>query len=185
MHRFIWDLRYTPLPAEVPEYTMSTAFNQTAPPGLQGPQVLPGTYELRLTAGGQTVTEPVEVVMDPRVQVSREDLEKQFALEMKIADAFQQDESAIQEIRALKARSGSDLAKKTAELLGDPEEQGRRPSRNKVSLLELNGVLTHLEDVVDSADAAPTKQATAAVDEALGQLKSLLEQWQALSKSQK
>jgi photosystem II stability/assembly factor-like uncharacterized protein len=178
MHRFIWDLRHTPLPAETPEYTMSTASNQTAPPGLQGPQVLPGTYQLRLTAGGQTMTESVEVVMDPRVQVSREDLEKQFALEMKIANGLQQDESAIQEIRAFKTHAGSDLAKKAADLLG--EEEGRRPSRNKVSFLELNGVLAHLEDVVDSADAAPTTQATAAVDEALAQLKSLLEQWQAL-----
>jgi photosystem II stability/assembly factor-like uncharacterized protein len=178
MHRFIWDLRHTPLPAETPEYTMSTASNQTAPPGLQGPQVLPGTYQLRLTAGGQTMTESVEVVMDPRVQVSREDLEKQFALEMKIANGLQQDESAIQEIRAFKTHAGSDLAKKAADLLG--EEEGRRPSRNKVSFLELNGVFSHLEDVVDSADAAPTTQATAAVDEALAQLKSLLEQWQTL-----
>src|SRR5581483_7141021 len=44
MHRFLWDLRHDPLPAESPEYTMSTAFNQPAPPELPGPQALPGTY---------------------------------------------------------------------------------------------------------------------------------------------
>jgi photosystem II stability/assembly factor-like uncharacterized protein len=181
MHRFLWDLRHDPLPAESPEYTMSTAFNQPAPPELPGPQVLPGAYKLRLTAGEQTVTETIEVVMDPRVRASREDLEKQFALEMKIAHALQQDASAIQEIHALKTRAGSDLAKKATDLLGEPEEEGRRPSRNKVSFLELNGLLARLEDVVDRADAAPTVQAIAAVDEALGQLKSLLEEWHKLA----
>ncbi len=185
MHRFVWDLRHDPLPAESPEYTMSTAFNQPAPPELPGPQVLPGTYRLRLTASGQTVTETIEAVMDPRVRASREDLEKQFALETKIANALQQDAGAIQEIRAFKARAGSDLAKKAADLLGEPEEEGRRPSRNKVSFLELNGLLARLEDVVDSADAAPTAQATAAVDEALSQLKSLLEEWHRLTQLQK
>ena len=92
-----------------------------------------------------------------------------------------QDASAIQEIRAFKARASSDLAKKATDLLGEPEEEGRRPSRNKVSFLELNGLLARLEDVVDSADAAPTAQATAAVDEALGQLKSLLDEWHKLA----
>jgi hypothetical protein len=150
MHRFAWDLRHTPLPAEIPEYTMSTTFGQPAPLGTPGPQVLPGTYQLRLTAAGQTVAQSVEVIMDPRVQASRADLEKQFALELKIADGLQQDEKAIREIRDLKAHGASDITKKAAELLGEPEEEGRRPSRSKVSLLELNGVLAHLA-VVDSA----------------------------------
>jgi hypothetical protein len=182
-HRFLWDLRQAPLPVESPEYPMSTAFNQPAPPGPLGPHVLPGSYQVRLTAEGQTLTQPLEVTMDPRVQVSREELEKQFALEMKIADGLARDEKVIQEIRAWKTRAGSDLAKKATELLGQPEEEGRRPSRNKTSLLQLNAVLAHLADVVDSADAAPTAQATAAVDEALGQLRELVEQWGKLSRA--
>jgi len=46
----------------------------------------------------------------------------------------------------------------------------------------VNGVLGHLATVVDSADAAPTKQAIEATQEALAQLKSLLQQWQAQRK---
>ncbi len=185
MHRFTWDLRHSSLPAEFPEYSMSTAFGQTTPLEPQGPQVLPGTYQLRLTVGGQTLTESVDVIMDPRVQVSREDLEKQFALEIEIVNGLQQDVKAIQEIRSLSARGMSDTAKKAAALLGEPQEQGRRPLRRQASLLELNGVLTHLADVVDSADAAPTQQAREATEEALAQLKSLLAEWHALSGSQK
>jgi len=180
MHRFAWDLRYMPRPAQFPEYSMSTAFGQNTPIEPQGPQALPGSYQFRLTAGGQTLTQPVEVIMDPRVQASREDLEKQLALEMEIATGLQQDTQAINEIRDLISRGKSDAASKAAVLLGEPEGNQRRPLRQQPSLLGLNGVLGHLAIVVDSADAAPTKQATEATQEALAQLKSLLQQWQAL-----
>jgi len=38
--------------------------------GRRGPMVLPGTYTVRLEAGGRTVETSVEVALDPRVQVS-------------------------------------------------------------------------------------------------------------------
>jgi len=36
----------------------------------RGPEVLPGTYTVRLEAGGRTVETTVEVVLDPRIEVS-------------------------------------------------------------------------------------------------------------------
>ena len=42
------------------------------------PWVMPGTYTVRLIAGGETSTEPLKVVMDPRVKTSPADLEQQF-----------------------------------------------------------------------------------------------------------
>jgi photosystem II stability/assembly factor-like uncharacterized protein len=74
LNRFVWDLRY-------------------APPGggggggefgrpVAGPLVMPGTYQVRLTAGGRTYTEALSVNLDPRSTATTEDLTKQFELSM-------------------------------------------------------------------------------------------------------
>ncbi len=43
--------------------------------GRRGPEVLPGTYTVRLEAGGRTVETTIEVVLDPRLQVSMDVLQ--------------------------------------------------------------------------------------------------------------
>jgi len=69
-----WDLRiadaYTPAPGAATGGG-GRGFGRGGG-GRRGPQVLPGTYTIRLQAGGRTVETTVEVVMDPRVQVSTE-----------------------------------------------------------------------------------------------------------------
>lgn len=65
MHRWVWDLRPTPPPP------------RPGGPGLGGgggggfgarPTVLPGSYTVRLTVGGQSYTQPLVVKMDPRAR---------------------------------------------------------------------------------------------------------------------
>ena len=48
--------------------------------GSKGPLALPGQYSVRLTVDGKSLTQPLEVKLDPRLNVSREDLEKQFTM---------------------------------------------------------------------------------------------------------
>lgn len=36
--------------------------------------MLPGSYTVRLSAGGKTLTQPLNVAMDPRVEVTQEEL---------------------------------------------------------------------------------------------------------------
>jgi photosystem II stability/assembly factor-like uncharacterized protein len=67
-HELIWDLRLEP-PYEPEEETRG--FFGTP----RGPKVLPGTYTARLDAVGRSVTEDFEVRLDPRVEISRADLE--------------------------------------------------------------------------------------------------------------
>jgi len=83
MHRFVWDLHYTPLPRMEPNYPIAAIPFDTAP-SPTSPWVLPGTYTVRITADGKTATQPLVVQMDPRVKTSRADLEQQFALSMKV-----------------------------------------------------------------------------------------------------
>ena len=46
----------------------------------QGPWVLPGTYTVRLTVDGATMTQPLVVEMDPRVKTTTQGLQQQFTL---------------------------------------------------------------------------------------------------------
>ena len=58
LNRFVWDLRS-------PEATKFKGLILWAG-GTRGPRVAPGTYQLRFTAAGRTLTEPLQVVGDPR-----------------------------------------------------------------------------------------------------------------------
>ncbi len=61
LNQVIWDLR---LVMDGPD----------GEPMGPGPRVLPGTYTVALTVGGETFEQPVEVRLDPRVSIARSDL---------------------------------------------------------------------------------------------------------------
>ncbi len=80
LNRLVWDLRYEG-PPNVENYYLYEYQG-----GANGPRALPGRYQARLTVDGRTLSAPLEVKLDPRLHVSAEDLQKQFALEMDIRD---------------------------------------------------------------------------------------------------
>ena len=85
MNRFVWDLRYAAPPVLRHEYPISALYQNT--PGLPlGATVTPGKYSVHLTVNGRTFEQPLEVAMDPRVDVSPEALSQQLTLEQKILD---------------------------------------------------------------------------------------------------
>ncbi len=71
MNRFVWDLRYR-----------------------DGPLVLPGTYQVKLTVGGKTYTQPLVVKMDPRSTAAPAELTKQFDLSMQCMKAIERARAA-------------------------------------------------------------------------------------------
>jgi hypothetical protein len=76
LNRFVWDMHYegaTRVPRS-PLWAGST----------DGPEALPGKYQVRLTVNGRQYTAPLEIVSDPRLKVTQQDLEKQFDLLIKI-----------------------------------------------------------------------------------------------------
>ncbi len=72
LHEVIWDLRVEPAYEQQGGGGGFGGFFRGA--GAQGPRVLPGTYTVRLDAGGETLETTVEVRLDPRVEISRSDL---------------------------------------------------------------------------------------------------------------
>src|SRR5262249_46465235 len=146
----------------------------------EGAAALPGTYHVRLTVDGKSYQQPLTVTMDPRVPAARQDLEKQFALESRLTKGVSDANQAVSEVHAARAAGKIDEATERrfagGGRRGGGEEEGGSRERH-VTLAQLSGTLAQLMNVVDSADAAPTSQATRAADEAIGQLQALLEEW--------
>jgi len=97
LNRVTWNLHYTD-PVTIPG-----AFYQTDIPP-KGPYALPGSYKVRLTVAGKSQTVPLELKVDPRSTVSREDLQKLFDLEQKIASRLTSEHKAVNQMRSLRAQ---------------------------------------------------------------------------------
>ncbi len=104
MHRFVWDLHYAPPPGSRRSYPISAVYHDT-PSEPMGPLVMPGTYTVRLTAGGQKHEQPLVIKMDPRVVTPPAGLRRQFELSMQCYDGLQLANSTAGQIRSLRRRS--------------------------------------------------------------------------------
>lgn len=78
-NRFIWDLRYSPPLTSVYDYGAGVA-NLKSDREPEGPLVPPGKYEVRLSCDGHTYSQPLEVVMDPRVKIADAAVKAQLRL---------------------------------------------------------------------------------------------------------
>jgi photosystem II stability/assembly factor-like uncharacterized protein len=186
MHRLVWDLRYAQLAPtsqlnRTVEYSMSTAYGQNVQHEPQGPYALPGSYHVRLTVEGKSYTQSLKLVMDPRVQASAADLQKQLALEMKLEQALVRADQALAQIQQLYSAKTvpADKANQLSAIEPPPDERtsGRNPN---LSALAINAA--QLLVALDSADAAPTLTQSAAAEKILSQLDQLLKQWQAFQR---
>ena len=103
LNRVTWDLRYEPprlvalrtTPPENPHIWEEPRFRgrDTRPvthwgldPAQVGPIVAPGTYTLKLTAGGKSLTQPIEVLKDPKIPSTDADLDASVKLQLRIRD---------------------------------------------------------------------------------------------------
>lgn len=103
MNRFTWDLRY-PGYTDFPDMILWAARNA-------GPMAVPGTYTVRVRAGGQTQTQSFEVGLDPRIEgVTREHLQQRFDLAMQIRDEVSRANEAVLLIRGVNQQIDSTLA---------------------------------------------------------------------------
>jgi photosystem II stability/assembly factor-like uncharacterized protein len=169
LNRFAWNLRYED-PVKVP----GNFYETDIPP--KGPMALPGTYQVRLTVGGQTQTAPLELRKDPRIAVSQADLEKQFDLERQIARRLTALHNTVNGIRELRGQlnsleqryknaSGWQSVKPLAdELLKKMAAVEEKIIQSKMKSTEgdlryptmIDEQLIYLNWSVDSTDAAPT-----------------------------
>jgi photosystem II stability/assembly factor-like uncharacterized protein len=108
INRVVWPMRVKP--PQVPPAA------QLAFAGTQGPRVLPGTYTVRLTKGGQTYQQKLEVGLDRRASFTVADRKAQFDAAMRVHKLFGQESALLARINAFRA----DLARAGRSASGDP-----------------------------------------------------------------
>ena len=185
MHRFLWDMHYTPIPGVEPEYPIAAIYGNT-PPAPTSPWVLPGDYTVVLTANGKSYTQPLTVKMDPRVKMSAADLQTQFELSRQLSEVRATLEpigktfdSLVEQLTKLKEQSLpknvedklNTLNSKIKEL-GPPNPRPGAPP----SLHALDSVKS-LFAQIQGVDAPPTDRVKAAIGDVRLQATSLTERW--------
>ena len=192
-HRFVWDLRFTQPPALRYEYSSAAPISTGTFAVPQGPFVLPGEYEVRLMAVGETLTQKLIVEQDPRVHVSLEDLAKQLDLQLQIDTSLANNTAAYREIEELRAQL-SDL---NARVFGNPKAKEIRSAADALNhsadqiagheaeypllptgLIELDHSLSSLAVSVGAADSAPPAQYSAAFVAAQKRQSELFAKWE-------
>src|SRR4029079_6095671 len=84
-HRFVVDLYYPQTSAAGFGYPISAIAHDT-PLEPNGPAVLPGTYTIKLTVDGRSLTQPLTVKMDPRVHMTQAQLEIQHSIGVRMLE---------------------------------------------------------------------------------------------------
>ena len=197
INRFVWDLRYegTPRIPNSPLWGGST----------NGPLALPGDYQVRLTVDGKPQTQPFKVVPDPRLQITADDLKKQFDLMQSILGKVTQVHDAVRQIRDIRAQmtalnkrlkeeknanakalaDGGEALDKKMKVVEEALIQTKAKSGQDVLNypIRLNNLLVALGGVVSSADAAPTRQDYEMFDDLSKQADEQLAKWDDIVKT--
>ncbi|MCA1591978.1 MAG: glycoside hydrolase [Acidobacteria bacterium] len=192
MQRFVWDLHYPPPKALRFDYPISAIYKDT-PLYPQGPSVMPGRYTVKLTTGGRSYTQPLNVRIDPRVKTQAAGLRQQYELSMQAYEGMRQSFEALEQVRKLraqikdiKARAGQGeltgklaaLDEKAAALEGGgPPRVPVAGGQGEMSFARLNGSFETLLDTLQDANATPTTQAVASTAEFGRTLSELLTRW--------
>lgn len=192
LNRFIWDYRY-PDAIRFPGMILWAG-------EMRGPRAVPGTYQVKVTVDGKSLSQTFEVKKDPRLPVSQADLQKQFELLIKIRDTLTETHEAIIRIRDVK-KQAEDIAARVKDLPGGATVAGNaRDLAAKLTAVEetlyqtknrsnqdplnypirLNNKLAALAGVVASADAAPTDQSFVVYDELAGKIDAELKKLEQL-----
>jgi hypothetical protein len=202
MHRFIWDLHYTPLTQGAgrggrASYPMQAIAHDTAP-SITSLWVAPGQYVVKLTANGRTYRQPLTVKMDPRVKTLAAGLQLQFTLSKQMYDDAVKIQKTLDRVRAvrnqlqqLRGKAQGAVADeltafddKVAALEGGGGGGGRggrgAVAAGPPTLGSAVGPLTTLMRLLQDADVTPTTQAVAAVADRQKALTLLLDRWTAL-----
>jgi photosystem II stability/assembly factor-like uncharacterized protein len=162
--------------------------------GVTGPEVVPGRYQVRLTAGGRSQTQSFEVRHDPRVATTQAEYQKKYDFLLQIHDQLTAAHDAITRIRDVREQLKT-VAERAATL--DPDstiaraarklstelttvEEALYQTKNKSSQdplnypIRLNNKLASLAGTVEGVDAPPTEACYVVYDDLNGKLEAQL-----------
>ena len=94
MNYFNWNMRY-PDAVSFPGLILYAS-------NTRGPMAVPGTYKVKLTVNGESVEQDFEIMKDPRIKSTQEDLQAQFDFLIEVRDKLSEAHQAVIDIRAIK-----------------------------------------------------------------------------------
>src|SRR6185436_21156984 len=146
VNRAAWDLR-SDAPKRIPRKRDDEGFSEFR--GNRGPEVLPGTYTVRVSYAGQTAEGKVQVLGDPRFEVTREAREANLAAIRRtnklvdvVADGVERIQRTRRDVDAVVAqlRRDQEAAKKQGGAADDPARKAvldaARDLQSKLGSLE-------------------------------------------------
>lgn len=147
VNRVAWDLRYAGAERREGRRGGERAGGRGGAP--RGPQALPGQYIARLTIDGQTYEQKFVLQMDPSVNVSTADLQRQFEISRELIKMQTGVSTAVAKLSALRR----DHPEQVEALL----TQITRPANLRSAIgPRLSEDLGALFSMIDGANAAPT-----------------------------
>jgi photosystem II stability/assembly factor-like uncharacterized protein len=158
-HRFLWDMRYTPLNV-APEYPISATVGETAP-APTSPWVKPGFYIVTLTVNGQKYAQTIEIKMDPRVKTLIPSIMQQFDLASICYVDRKNTVEGLKEMANIKTAIQTMLPHCTPALSDTLKTFLRNCDSLKLDRIDYK--LKVLFDAINGVDAAPTSQCVDAV----------------------
>ena len=170
MNRFTWDMRYP----NARRLDIKGADEKA----LIGPVAPPGAYQVRLTVGEHTQTQTFEVMKDPRVAATQEDLEEQFVFLLRIRDKLTDAHDGTNRLRSVRRQVDEWIQRADAQGSAEAIANVAAGLKDNLAAIEaelinlealgdldkisqqarLNTKLWSLTGVVSSAASAPTRQ---------------------------
>jgi photosystem II stability/assembly factor-like uncharacterized protein len=190
-NRFTWDLRY-PGATSFEGLIMWGAQNDS------GPLAVPGRYQVRLTANGETLTQAFTVERDPRqTDVTLADLQEQFKLASQVRDKTSEANQLVIRIREIKkdvaervkkdtslSAAGERLTTRLSAVEEDLYQVRNRSNQDPLNFpIKLNNQLAALMRVVETGDARPTDQSYVVFKELSGRLDAIKSRFDEVLKS--
>jgi hypothetical protein len=199
MNRFVWDMRY----ASAKDFPGMILWAGST----RGPLAPPGTYQVRLTAAGETKTQSFTISRNPNAPgLTDADLREQFSLAIQVRDRVTQANEAVIRIRDLKTQvservaavrakekgrnaslavlEGEALADKLTKVEGEIYQYRNQSSQDPLNYpIKLNNKLAALQGVIEAGDGKPTEQSHAVFKELSGRLDEQLAKLDAIVKT--
>ena len=166
LNRYTWDLRY-------PGATTFEGMIFWGASADQGPFASPGQYQVRLTAGGESLTQPFRVASDPReLNITQADLDEQFKLAIQVRDRTSEANELVIRIRDLKTQindrtkkapplnsAGERLVTRLSTVEEDVYQVRNRSGQDPLNFpIKLNNQLGALLRIIETGNAKPTDQ---------------------------
>lgn len=180
-HRFIWDLHYAPLPGEV-SYPIGAVYRNTAP-NATSPWVMPGDYTVSLTVNGQTYTQTLKILMDPRVKSSMPQLQEQHDLSYMCYEGRQQLQAISHSLEKIRQQVKTLIPKAKKELV-TTLQQLDLAAEDLEKISQLDRPLSGLFDILQDTDMPATTQAKSAATDLKSQITQSLSKWGAFTKEE-